>query len=143
MIVWTDEQVKILVQLWNEGKSGGEIADAFGYTRNKVMGRIHRMQKKGQIRSKTEVKKALRGEVIFTHKPKYKFAINPTKDKFIEPKSDSVPVIQITHKQCHFPFGDPQDSNFGYCGNPVSKGSYCDDCRKVMYKQEKPKKVKK
>ena len=35
---------------------------------------------------------------------------------------------------CHFPIGDPKNSDFGYCGLPVFKRSYCIKCYGEVYK---------
>lgn len=46
-----------LKQMWDEGRTGTEIAKALGMTRNAVMGRIHRLRGKGvQMGSRPAVK---------------------------------------------------------------------------------------
>jgi len=38
-----------------------------------------------------------------------------------------VNIFNIKPKQCGYPFGDPGDADFHYCGHPVREGShYCD-----------------
>lgn len=43
MSEWTPERTGPLVALWNEGKSGSQIANYLGTTRNAVIGKLHRM----------------------------------------------------------------------------------------------------
>ncbi|MBD0864523.1 MAG: GcrA cell cycle regulator [Rhodobacteraceae bacterium] len=41
---WTDERVKILKKMWEEGQSASQIADKLGgVTRNAVIGKVHRL----------------------------------------------------------------------------------------------------
>jgi GcrA cell cycle regulator len=42
-MVWTDEKVKALVQLWESGQSITQIGKALGMTRNAVVGKAHRI----------------------------------------------------------------------------------------------------
>ncbi len=42
-MVWTDEKVKTLVQLWESGQSITQIGKALGMTRNAVVGKAHRI----------------------------------------------------------------------------------------------------
>ncbi|WP_371833230.1 GcrA family cell cycle regulator, partial [Ferrovibrio sp.] len=42
-MVWTDEKVKLLVQLWDSGQSITQIGKALGMTRNAVVGKAHRI----------------------------------------------------------------------------------------------------
>ena len=45
---WTETELAILLRLWDEGKSAGEIALVLGRTRNAVVGRVHR--ERGRLR---------------------------------------------------------------------------------------------
>lgn len=45
--MWSEEQSAALTKLWNEGKSGGEIALILGVTRCAAIGRIHRLRDRG------------------------------------------------------------------------------------------------
>jgi hypothetical protein len=40
---WSEERIKQMLTLWNEGHSGGQIARIMGVTRSAVMGKIGRM----------------------------------------------------------------------------------------------------
>lgn len=44
-MAWSDEQIKRLEKLWQDGYSAGEIAASFGgkFTRSAIIGKIHRM----------------------------------------------------------------------------------------------------
>jgi GcrA cell cycle regulator len=42
-MVWTDEKVKMLMQLWETGQSITQIGKALGMTRNAVVGKAHRI----------------------------------------------------------------------------------------------------
>src|SRR4051794_39746211 len=40
---WTDVIITALIQLWNEGRSGAEIARRLNVSRNAVIGKAHRL----------------------------------------------------------------------------------------------------
>lgn len=60
-IVWTDELTEAVTAMWREGKSGGEIAKALTnvtktrFTRNQVIGKVHRLQKHGILEQRAPV----------------------------------------------------------------------------------------
>lgn len=41
--MWTDENMKTLVEMWEAGGTATEIATQFGTTRNAVLGKLHRI----------------------------------------------------------------------------------------------------
>ena len=41
--VWTDERLHLLKAMWSDGNSAKVIADELGFTRNSVIGKIHRL----------------------------------------------------------------------------------------------------
>ena len=56
---WTNEQVELLKQLWNEGYSASQIADQIGtVTRNAVIGKIHRLGLQGRRKAIPQPKTA-------------------------------------------------------------------------------------
>lgn len=45
MFLWTDERVELLIGLWSDGLSAGQIANKFGgITRSAVLGKVHRLR---------------------------------------------------------------------------------------------------
>jgi GcrA cell cycle regulator len=52
-VSWTVERVKLLINLWMDGRSASQIAEMIGHgtTRNSVIGKIHRMKLAGRAKS--------------------------------------------------------------------------------------------
>lgn len=70
----------------------------------------------------------------------------PRWDRFAKAEGRGrVPLIELTRKLCHFPFGTVGDEDFGYCGKPVLEGTcYCEECwpivrRVIVHKRRRSK----
>ena len=57
MILWDDQQIELLRQLWTAGHSAAEIATKLGRSRNSIIGKLHYLDLLGQERFKDRVKK--------------------------------------------------------------------------------------
>lgn len=137
MIYWDDQRLDFLISSWKKNKTAGEIAAYLGITRGKVMGKVHRLQKQGKLKKKSDfIEQPITTDYRAYNRAKYKFALKPVSDKYRDPKSGTRKLHELDNKKCHFPFGDPLKEGFGYCGEPVFKGSYCKDCHDVMFKKE-------
>ena len=107
-MIWTDEQIELLKKMWVEGKPASEIALMIGsdVTRNAVIGKSHRLGLSGRP---SPIKK--------------------TAAKVIN-------IIALTERMCRWPFGDPRNSDFHFCGHPVEISvSYCAEHRYLAYQQ--------
>lgn len=47
-MIWTNEIIGKLTTLWNDGKTGSEIAEILGISRNAVIGKAHRLKLSGR-----------------------------------------------------------------------------------------------
>lgn len=99
-----------LKELWEAGKTGGEIAEAFGTTRSAIMGRVHRLRKRGVIlaerpaikRTKQQVEAARLSSKVVTMPfvmPKYSAKPKPARKKKPDPaqeiKKEQEPVKEV------------------------------------------------
>jgi GcrA cell cycle regulator len=148
---WTDEMRDRLAVLWKDQNSASVIADKifneFGvvFTRNAVIGKVHRLKLTGQGAVGTVARK---GE---SKKPRQKPKLapipapkQPTVENFIQavapilafaPLEEIEVAIPITGRvtleglrscHCRWPCGDPRDENFSYCGDAAVPGKpYC------------------
>jgi GcrA cell cycle regulator len=126
---WTEAELQRLRDLWAAGKTAQEIADELGNkTRSAVLGRAHRSKlptrispvKQKAIEKKTEkrVKKTAAAPVLFETAPPC-----ATLDK---PPANLVSLLDLKTGQCAWPYGDPKESGFGFCGQSCQAGSqYC------------------
>lgn len=141
---WSDERVKLLRRLWNEGLSCSRIAKHIGgLSRSAVIGKIHRL---GLERRETSTKPtqppkrrspkapptlyrvlAVEGDpVSTTHEPVPVCAVEM-------PQTERMTILTLTANTCRWPIGDPHDDDFHFCGRPRRPDRpYCDlHCHKA------------
>lgn len=144
-IFWTDDRVEDLRQRWSAGESASVIADAFGTTRNSIIGKVRRLNLERRV-----VKIDARGKNLDTAKKSYR--VGPNADAKVQAinrkkKADGPPVkaeefiprtvaLESLRKnivdvglctECHYPDEKKtEDDQFTFCGHPVKDGSsYC------------------
>ena len=127
---WTDDRVKVLRQLWGEGKTAAEIAKELGegVTRNAVIGKAHRLKLSSRMSPiQQNIKKV---------KPSEK--INPP----VQRRSRKVPIHlgkqlkmdDLRDKMCRWPNGEPENEDFSFCGCDAIEGSpYCEIHNNIAY----------
>lgn len=128
---WTETVEIRLSELWAEGLSAAKCAAALNeqfnlrFTRNAIIGKAHRENF------------PLRGRPIAKPKPPRKprvYAFKPPRPVIAPPEviDQQIPIeqrttlLQLDALRCHWPVGDPQDSNFFFCGGIAHENSpYC------------------
>lgn len=124
---WPDAECDLLVKMWTEGKSAGQIARAIpGRTRNAVIGKVHRM---GMARSEDTVREERR---LRAAKPPREPRIKLTVLRVIKtppPPPSPPPVVSTLHarpwmsrasRECAWLLDDGRS-----CCAAVTRGSYC------------------
>lgn len=126
---WTDERVALLKKLWIEGKTAAEIANALGnVTRNAVIGKAHRLKLSNRV-----------SPIQQNKKPAPVVAKQPVERKIIpvtvvDENRRRVSMLDLKPRECRWPFGDPREENFGFCGcNIVAGLPYCPEHAKAAY----------
>lgn len=124
---WTDDRVALLKKLWGEGKTAAEIAKELGgVTRNAVIGKAHRLKLSNRVSPIQQNKKP----VVKAPPPEKK--IRP--QVLIEENRERIPLMELSGRMCRWPIGDPQEENFGFCGETSIAGfPYCAEHGKVAY----------
>ena len=110
---WTEARVKKLEKLWAKNIPARDIAKQLGsgITRNAIIGKANRL---GLTR------------------------ILETKEKNNINEKDTV-LLEI--KGCRWPFGDPGEKNFHFCGsNQVPGKPYCLEHCLLAYRKKEPRK---
>lgn len=147
---WTDERVTLLEKLWGEGHTAAEIAKQLGgITRNAVIGKAHRMKLSGRVSPIQQNKKSANSNVDRkpkkTVKAKPRISILPKADKVealpkqnVEVKKKSkeklFDLMDLQPRMCRWPSGDPQEDDFGFCGERTISGiPYCAEHAKMAY----------
>ncbi len=158
---WTEERVEKLKELWAEGLSASEIARVLGgVTRNAVIGKVHRLRLAGRAPARrakpstgTNAKRRVsqkkpqgtatpvtngatalkaRQETVPVEAAKAR----PAPLSLVEPpvKGRITNIMDLTHKTCRWPIGDPGDEDFAYCGDHAQPGSpYCAHHARIAY----------
>jgi len=143
-MAWTDERVELLKKLWGEGLSASQIAGRLGsVTRNAVIGKVHRLGLSGRAttsrmkshrpRPRMASKRMAKTRMAQTGNPAFR-ALYQEADVYVPPAEEMViPVNErktiqtLTECSCRWPIGDPQASDFHFCGkNKVPGLPYCE-----------------
>lgn len=144
---WTDERVELLKKLWAEGLSASQIAGRLGaVTRNAVIGKVHRLGLSGRattsrmktVRPRSRMSNVKRNP---SNKPRFPQIGNPNVRALYAADAEPMPVMEeiviplaerktiqtLTECSCRWPIGDPQHSDFHFCGKSKVTGlPYCE-----------------
>ena len=144
---WTEAIEGRVRKLFQEGMSAGEIAGQIGApSRNTIIGKIARLGLKRAVKlgHSASVKTKPARVVAPVARAKPAMAAKPDlPPKPVEPKKaattagddaqvDTITIHELRENRCHWPFGDPRDEGFRYCGAPVAAATrergrfYCD-----------------
>lgn len=125
---WTDDRVKLLKQLWGEGKTAAEIAKELGgVTRNAVIGKAHRLKLNSRL-------SPIQQNVKKTKSERKDVARAPTPVRKIEFKGLGIKLRDLENDMCRWPSGDPKDKDFVFCGCKRIEGlPYCAEHCKAAY----------
>lgn len=162
-MVWTDEMVDELKNLWQKGMTTSEIAKLLGVSKNSVVGKVHRIglsSRPSPIKTKSDETEEISAP---STKKKCKKTVSPAEveapDEKKDDNSDSTVDIKDKHTlsdncaakasnssssitkltdldshTCRWPIGDPKDENFHFCGNKVKTGqTYCEEHAAIAY----------
>lgn len=117
-MVWTEERIEELKDLWAEGLTTGEIGKRLGVSKNAVVGKAHRLGLKGRP---SPIKRA--------SQPRKK----PTAEKK-EPEPKIRSIVDLSAHTCRWPIGDPREAGFHFCGQPSMAGKpYCAEHAAIAY----------
>jgi len=146
--MWTDERVELLQRLWGQGLSASQIANQLqGVTRNAVIGKMHRLSKRGPSAPKATrartggfgVPAARRRPAPEARRipgglPEWAFRPHPRAMAVEEPGLATCATLSAN--MCRWPIGDPDTTDFTFCGRPSDGGrSYCQGHSTVAYKR--------
>ncbi len=150
---WTEERLETLKKLWTEGVSITQIGEALGVSRNSIAGKVHRLgliKRQSPILGSTAKKTAQKSAPPVAKKdapPAAKKTPDKTPDK-TPAKKTFVPItppdpiiwaedqplklvlrnLDWSRNKCSWPTGDPQNTDFKFCGKKVVAGKpYCND----------------
>lgn len=157
LLTWTDDRVARLKELYAAGLSASQIANdlAGGVTRNAVIGKVLRLKlpargrriaaprldkpiapprpKPGKFTAAARAPSFRRANP--SHSIQAKAEIRASDPGLVDPspavlhEGRGVKLIELTNSTCRWPFGDPHDEYFMFCGEPSAnleeKRPYC------------------
>ena len=130
--IWNPEMTEKLTQLWREGKSFSQIGEIMGFTRSAIAGRIRRLGLLGDRQKKSTLPPPKPPKLAKPKKPKPLPIIAPEADmeEVVEetPAPQGLQLIDLDPKSCRWPFGDPRDADFYFCGK-TRKNEFTPYCR--------------
>jgi len=163
MVGWNDERVELLKKLWSEGLSASQIAGRLGeVTRNAVIGKVHRLGLSGRattsrMKSHRPRARAAAAANVKQRLQKRGFATNgnplvrqlyqpdaepfvPAVEELVIPLKERKTIQTLSECSCRWPIGDPQMSDFHFCGkNKVNGLPYCEFHARRAFQPPAPK----
>lgn len=128
---------QIIIEMWEQGKSGGEIANELGVTRSSVMGRIYRLREAKKIKYRAQKILIKSDRIVRTKnksKPYKKIRIFVPADQIISTPNTGVSILDLHFWSCRYVVGDPKmPLEKIYCGQVADKHSYCKDHKQLCY----------
>ena len=154
--MWTDDRVELLKKLWAEGHSASQIAaELGGITRNAVIGKVHRLGLSGRAKAPSSaaprqrkprapthvfrtMRAAMRGNTAIATQAlsAYEVELEPEPElvENIIPIGQRCSLLELNDEKCHWPIGDPGQSDFFFCGGKTVTGlPYCGYHSRVAY----------
>lgn len=140
--VWNPETVEMMISLWKSGTSAANIASNIGHgtTRNAVIGKLHRMglsAMRVQSPVNRSSSKRRNQKPHLTPRPTVpRPSVEPVDipDDDYAPASERVKLLDLTNRSCRWPIGDPQHSDFAFCGKHKFHGlPYCEHHARKAY----------
>ena len=152
--MWTDERVEVLKKLWADGLSASQIAvELGGITRNAVIGKVHRLGLSGRAKSASStgprprksrpsphgfraIRAPVRGNtaLAIASIPAYEVEPEAVPVENVVPIGQRCSILELTEDKCHWPLGDPGQTDFAFCGGKTVVGlPYCGYHARVAY----------
>lgn len=148
ILTWSDDRVEQLKKLWDAGLSASEIAGELGnITRNAVIGKVHRLGLSGRAKSPSSaaprrrktrptqvVMRTTRASQALASASEVELEPDPIAYDNVVPMSQRQSLMELSESTCHWPIGDPESSEFFFCGGRALKDlPYCVHHCRIAY----------
>lgn len=123
------EEVRSRVcELWNAGKTGGEIGSELGITKNSVVGIVDRLRRSG-------VEVRIRGTGTFKVKKPRPLVRKPQNDTARPKNVPGVPtdILGLTFRSCRFIVESGNELTTKYCNKRIYQKSFCREHHDLCY----------
>lgn len=151
---WTDKKIEKLKKLWEKGLSTAEIGKKLDFSKNAIVGKVHRLglsnrtspikstpkivKKNTEVLSETKTKSSVKKTLkpvetslkTVKKEPSYvakNESANISKVSLKNKKTSSgLSLLELTSDLCCWPIDDINSENFHFCGKKVFKNKpYC------------------
>jgi GcrA cell cycle regulator len=152
-MAWQTDEIEALRAYCDGRFTASEVAAKMGedagkhYTRNAIIGKVHRLRNRGD--DKIKLSSQLTGRSQYA--PKIVKPRLPKPPRIIKPKPEPVDVFKagegvtiadLSPQDCRWPLGDPATPEFRYCGQERDgERMYCKHHASIAY-SPRPKKQK-
>ena len=143
--MWTEERIELLQRLWGQGYSASQIASQLqGVTRNAVIGKLHRLNKRSEAKAARARTGAFPAPVVARRRPAPEarritppdWAFRPHGRPILVEEPGLATCSTLSAHMCRWPIGDPDLSDFTFCGQPQAGARpYCETHSRVAYKR--------
>lgn len=153
--LWNKELEQKLEEYWMDGLTTSEIGAKLGFTKNAVIGKVHRLglpKRESCIKKSHKsagVSEAENNKVAIEHKQRDRGdrrrsivknrivadkSIKPACQCIHENAHEGVGLFELEYNMCHWPVGDPKSEDFHFCGHHTKEGEiYCDFHKALAY----------
>lgn len=138
-----NERDRKIIELWESGLTGGDIARELETTRSAILGKLRRLRLDGHVsykmKAKVDLRTATKKEIRIAksfniNRKQARFALPPTPLPKPRPiKHEPIKFMDLTPFSCRYVVNDGHASTFLFCGKPKATGSYCSDHAKICY----------
>jgi GcrA cell cycle regulator len=142
MSAWSEERIAELRTLWNQGHSAAEIGRRMGgVSRNTILGKAYRLGLSRDDAAKPGGKPGAKQHAK-SNSYNHMAARNLVEGRgaFVRPKAlpklretanclARLQLDQLGPRHCRWPIGDVGDAGFGFCGEVIHFGPYCEPHR--------------
>ena len=117
-MAWTDEMIGKLRKMWAKGTSASAIGKELGVSKNAVIGKSRRL------------------ELPARPSPIARSGDGKRRPGKAAPKQQQriTDIIELKAHRCRWPFGNPDEEDFYFCGKAVIPGKpYCKEHSDIAY----------
>jgi GcrA cell cycle regulator len=116
--LWRAEQIDKLIELWPT-MSARQIAVELHMSRRLVVDKAHQLRAQGLLKRRPKLRKQNGRHYVWQPKPEPPW---PPSSAIMCPCS----LVELQSHQCKWPFGDPRQHDFYFCGAVrFAEGPYC------------------